>query len=42
MNIDVRLQQTPQAWITAKGYAPLTLLRSTPPEVERPCDAGAR
>ncbi len=33
MNLDVRLQQTPQAWLTAKGYAPLTLLRPTPPEV---------
>jgi autotransporter translocation and assembly factor TamB len=30
MNVDVRLQQNPQAWLTAKGYAPLTLLRPTP------------
>jgi translocation and assembly module TamB len=34
MNVDVRLQQNPQAWLTAKGYAPLTLLRPTPPEVD--------
>ena len=27
MNVDVRLQQTPQAWLTAKGYAPLSLFR---------------
>ena len=33
MNVDVRLTQTPQAWLTAKGYAPLTLFRPTPPEV---------
>ena len=33
MNLDVRLQQSPQAWLTAKGYAPLTLFRPTPPEV---------
>jgi translocation and assembly module TamB len=32
MNVDVRLQQSPQAWLTAKGYAPLTLFRPTPPE----------
>ena len=32
MNVDVRLQQTPQAWFTAKGYAPLTLFRPTPPD----------
>jgi translocation and assembly module TamB len=30
MNVDVRLQQNPQAWLTAKGYAPLTLFRPTP------------
>jgi autotransporter translocation and assembly factor TamB len=30
MNIDVRLQQTPQAWLTATGYAPLSLFRRTP------------
>jgi autotransporter translocation and assembly factor TamB len=27
MNVDVRLQQTPQAWLTATGYAPLSLFR---------------
>ncbi len=32
VNIDVRLQQSPQAWLTAKGFAPLTLFRATPPE----------
>jgi autotransporter translocation and assembly factor TamB len=32
MNVDVRRQQSPQAWLTAKGYAPLTLFRPTPPE----------
>jgi hypothetical protein len=30
MNIDVRLQQNPQAWLTATGYAPLALFRRTP------------
>lgn len=30
MNVDVRLQQNSEAWLTAKGYAPLTLLRPTP------------
>jgi autotransporter translocation and assembly factor TamB len=34
VNVDVRLQQTPTAWLTAKGYAPLSLFRATPPEVE--------
>ena len=33
MNIDVRLQQTPQAWLTASGYAPLSLFRPNPPGV---------
>jgi hypothetical protein len=32
VKIDVRLQQTPTAWLTAAGYAPLSLLRTTPPE----------
>jgi autotransporter translocation and assembly factor TamB len=27
MNIDVRLQQTPAAWLTARGYVPLPLFR---------------
>ena len=30
MNVDVRLQQTPQAWLTATGYAPLSLFRRNP------------
>jgi autotransporter translocation and assembly factor TamB len=34
VNVDVRLQQTPQAWLTAKGYAPLSLLRRAPSERE--------
>ena len=32
--MDVRLQQTPAAWITAKGVAPVTLFRPTPPGVD--------
>jgi hypothetical protein len=32
--MDVRLQQTPAAWITAKGIAPVTLFTATPPGVE--------
>jgi len=32
--MDVRLQQTPTAWITAKGVAPVTLFRPTPPGVD--------
>jgi uncharacterized protein involved in outer membrane biogenesis len=32
--MDVRLQQTPAAWITAKGVAPITLFRPTPPGVD--------
>jgi autotransporter translocation and assembly factor TamB len=27
MNVDVRLQQTPVAWLTARGYVPLPLFR---------------
>jgi autotransporter translocation and assembly factor TamB len=34
VNVDVRLQQTQTAWLTAKGYAPLSLFRTTPPDVE--------
>jgi hypothetical protein len=30
VSMDVRLQQTPTAWITAKGEAPLTLFQPTP------------
>src|SRR5207253_604712 len=32
LNVDVRLQQNPEAWLTATGFAPMTLLRATPPE----------
>ena len=32
--MDVRLQQTPAAWITAQGVAPVTLFRATPPGVD--------
>jgi hypothetical protein len=32
--MDVRLQQTPAAWITAKGIAPATLFAATPPGVD--------
>ena len=32
--MDVRLQQTPTAWITAKGAAPITLFRPTPAGVD--------
>jgi translocation and assembly module TamB len=39
--MDVRLQQTPTAWITAKGIAPLTLFRTTPPGVDAHDEARA-
>jgi hypothetical protein len=32
VNLDVRFQQTPTEWLTAKGTAPLTLFQPTPPE----------
>ena len=32
--LDVRLQQTPTAWITARGIAPTTLFTATPPGVD--------
>lgn len=32
--LDVRLQQTPAAWITAKGVAPITLFRPAPAAVD--------
>ena len=32
--LDVRLQQTPATWITAKGIAPATLFVATPPGVD--------
>jgi translocation and assembly module TamB len=41
VDMDVRLQQTPTAWITAKGHAPLTLFRATPPDVEAHGGGGA-
>jgi len=31
LTMDVRLDQNPQSWITAKGFAPVSLLRPTPP-----------
>ena len=41
VNMDVRLQQTPTAWIAAKGHAPLTLFQATPPDVEAHGGGGA-
>ncbi len=35
VTLDVRLQQTPTAWLTAKGYAPLTLFSANPEGVNR-------
>ena len=32
VKMDIRLQQTPTAWFTASGYAPMSLFRPTPPE----------
>jgi len=34
MNLDVRLEQDPQSWLTAKGFAPTSLFRPTPREME--------
>jgi translocation-and-assembly-module (TAM) inner membrane subunit TamB-like protein len=34
VNLDVRLDQDPQAWLTAKGFAPASLFRPTPREME--------
>ena len=34
VNLDVRLQQSPTAWLTAKGYAPMTLFRANPPGID--------
>ena len=34
MKLDVRLQQSPQAWLTASGYAPLSLFRPNPAGTE--------
>jgi len=33
LTIDVRLDQNPQSWITAKGFAPVTLFQPTPPDL---------
>jgi len=33
VNLDIRLQQTPTEWLTAKGFAPLTLFKPTPAEL---------
>ena len=41
LTMDVRLQQSPAAWITAKGSAPLTLFQPTPPGVEADDTAAA-
>ena len=35
LKMDVRLQQSTDAWFTAKGTAPLTLFQPTPPDVDR-------
>jgi autotransporter translocation and assembly factor TamB len=32
IDLDVRLQQNAMQWLTAKGHAPVTLFRPTPPE----------
>jgi len=34
VNVDVRLDQDPQSWLTAKGFAPTSLFRPTPREME--------
>jgi TamB, inner membrane protein subunit of TAM complex len=34
MNVDVRLDQDPQSWLTAKGFAPTTLFQPTPRAME--------
>jgi translocation and assembly module TamB len=34
IEMDVRMQQTPTAWITAKGHAPLTLFKANPAGVD--------
>ena len=31
LTMDVRLDQNPQSWMTAKGFAPVTLFQPTPP-----------
>jgi autotransporter translocation and assembly factor TamB len=34
MKVDVRLDQSPQSWLTAAGYAPLSLFRANPAGTE--------
>jgi len=34
LNLDVRLDQDPQSWLTAKGFAPTSLFQPTPREME--------
>jgi hypothetical protein len=34
--MDVRPQQNPQAWLTAKGFAPTSLFRANPGRRPRP------
>jgi autotransporter translocation and assembly factor TamB len=41
VNMDVRLQQSAMAWITAKGHAPVTLFRANPPGVDAHDATGA-
>lgn len=43
-NVDVRLEQSPGAWLTATGFAPLSLFRRNPPGTaghETPADGDA-
>jgi translocation and assembly module TamB len=35
LTLDVRLDQDAQSWLTAKGFAPVTLLQPTPPAIGR-------
>jgi autotransporter translocation and assembly factor TamB len=34
VNLDVRLQQNPTQWLTAKGFAPTSLFKSNPPDID--------
>jgi hypothetical protein len=34
VDVDIRLDQTPTAWLTAKGHTPLSLFRAAPPEAK--------
>jgi autotransporter translocation and assembly factor TamB len=40
LTLDVRLQQTPTQWLTAKGHAPVTLFQPTPDEMRDAHGAG--